>query len=300
MSLTDEINKLKQEKNAIILVHNYQRIELDPIADLIGDSLELSRKAAQTDKDIIVFCGVHFMAETAKILNPTKTVLLPRRDAGCFMADMIEAHDVIQMRNQYPDAAVACYINTTAEVKAYSDICVTSANAVNVINSLEQQRVIFLPDKNLAAYVQQHTTKTIIPYNGFCPVHHRMDAKILQMAKEVHPDAKVIAHPECTQEVLALADYICSTSKMMKIPQESTANKFLIATEVEVVKRLQKAYPDKEFYSGVMGNVCKNMKKTGEQDVYDALQQLQYKIELNEDLRLKAKTCIERMLNVAN
>lgn len=296
--LVRDINRLKKEKNAIILVHNYQRPEIYEVADLLGDSLELAKKAAETDKDIIVFCGVHFMAETAKMLNPKKKVLLPEIDAGCPMADMVKPGDVESLRKKYPKAAVACYINTTAATKALCDICVTSANAVKVINSLEEDEVIFLPDKNLAKYVAKNTKKKIIPFDGFCHVHHTFQLSRLKIAKEQHPEAEVIAHPECPEEILNEADYITSTSGMIIASRESKAKELLIATELGMIERLKREVPGKTFYSAGSIRVCPNMKKTFLESVYNALKEEKYEIKVSKEIADKAIKCVDRMLKV--
>ena len=296
--LIKEITKLKDEKNAVILVHNYQRPEIYQVADYIGDSLGLARKAAETDKDVIVFCGVHFMAETAKILSPEKTVLLPAQDAGCPMADMVTVEDVNKLREQYSTAAVACYVNTTAAVKAASDVCVTSSNAVDVINSLDQKQVIFVPDKNLAAYVAQFSDKEIILFNGYCNVHERFSAEYLIAAKEQHPNAAVVVHPECKPEVTELADHVCSTSKMIDFARQTDAVDILVGTEMGMIERLRIEVPEKNFYSAGGVKACPNMKKTTLELVYSALLNNQYQIEVQNQIAEKARLSLERMLAV--
>jgi len=296
--LIEKINALKKEKNAVILVHNYQSPEIYKVADFLGDSLDLSRKAAKTDNDIIVFCGVHFMAETAKILNPSKIVLLPALDAGCPMADMATLEGIEQLKKKHPGAAVACYVNTTAEIKAVSDICVTSANAVQVINFLKEDTVLFVPDKNLAYYVAQHTKKTIIPYEGFCHVHQRFTKKDIEKARKIFPDAPIIAHPECPPEVLKLADYVSSTSGMINVAKNLKAKEIIIATEIGMIERLQLELPAKKFYSLGSAKICVNMKKTTLEHVYNSLLKEQYQIHVPEHIAAKAKICVERMLAV--
>lgn len=294
--LVKEINRLKQEKNAVILAHNYQRPEIYQAADYIGDSLGLSRKAAETDKDLIVFCGVHFMAETAKILNPEKTVLLPAYNAGCPMADMITEDDIAKLRDQYYKAAVACYVNTTAAVKAASDVCVTSANAVDVINSLEQDRIIFVPDRNLASYVDKYTDKEIIPFNGYCHVHDRFSADEIRRIRARFPKASIVVHPECRPAVTSLADYVCSTSKMIDFSRQTNASDIFVGTEMGMLERLKIEVPGKNFYSAGIARVCPNMKRTTLQLVYDALINEQFVIEVPSETAEKAKTSLERML----
>ena len=296
--LVKEIKRLKKEKNAIILVHNYQRPEIYQVADLLGDSLELAKKAAETDKDTIVFCGVHFMAETAKLLNPSKKVLLPEINAGCTMADMVKPEDVARMRKEHPKAVVACYINTTAETKALCDICVTSANAVDVINSLDADEVIFVPDMNLGNYVQKFTKKKMIPFQGYCHVHHSFDEEKLKLAKEKYPKAVVIAHPECPEFILKHADEIRSTSGMITAARDSDAQEFLIATELGMIERLKLEVPEKTFYSAGAIRVCPNMKKTFLESVYKALRDDQYEIEVPEAIATKAVECVNRMMKV--
>jgi len=249
MNIVEEINKLKKEKNAIILVHNYQRSEIQDIADYLGDSLGLSREAAKTDVNIIVFCGVRFMAETAKILSPGKKVLLPRKEAGCPMADMVTAEDLKRLKGKHPDAKVVSYVNTNADVKAESDICCTSANAVEVVRNLKTERIIFTPDKNLAAYCQRFTNKEIIPWNGYCYVHEKIRKEEVRLAKEKFPDALLLVHPECNPSVIDLADEVLSTSGMVNFVKKSDKKRFLIGTEEGLIYRLKKENPGKEFYA---------------------------------------------------
>src|SRR4030042_5189890 len=247
--LIDEINRLKKEKGAIILVHNYQRPEIYRIADFIGDSYGLSREASKTKARMIIFCGVHFMAESASILNPDKKVIIPAIDAGCPMADMVKAEDLRELKKKHPDAAVVCYINTTAEIKAESDIVCTSSNAVNIVNSLPHKRIIFVPDKNLDAYVAGSTEKEIIPWNGYCYVHTKFSPEELAKSKKLRGAAKVIAHPECPAGVRALADHICSTSGMIGYAKQSDAKEFIIATEMGMIEMLRLQVPGKTFYT---------------------------------------------------
>ena len=297
--LVKKILELKEEKNAIVLVHSYQRPEIYDVADYVGDSLGLSQQAADTDKDVIVFCGVHFMAETAKILSPEKKVLLPAYDAGCPMADMVTPEDIAEMKEKYPDAAVACYVNTTAAVKAASDICVTSANAAKVINSLEEEQVIFVPDKNLAAYVAENTNKQIIPIDGYCPIHMRFSTDDVEAVRRVHKDAYVLAHPECKPEVWEIADDVSSTTGIMNFAAQSEADAIIIGTEVGVIERLKLDYPEKKIYSLGAAKVCPNMKKTRLQHVYDALSKDQYQINVDYQIAQKARISLDRMLNAS-
>lgn len=296
--LVKKINQLKKEKNAIILVHNYQRPEIYQVADLLGDSLELAKKAAETDKDIIVFCGVHFMAETAKMLNPTKKVLLPEINAGCPMADMVKPEDIALLKKKHPKAAVACYINTTAATKALCDICVTSGNAVKVIESLKEKEIIFVPDKNLGRYIAKHTDKKMILFEGYCHVHETFSLNMLKKAKEKYPDSEVIAHPECPEEIQKEADHIKSTSGMITAAKESDAKTFLIATEAGMIERLKKEVPNKTFYSAGSIRICPNMKKTTLESVHDALKKEKYEIKVNEEIAKKAVACVEKMMKV--
>jgi quinolinate synthase len=296
--LIDEINRLKKEKGAIILVHNYQRPEIYKIADFIGDSYGLSREASETKARMIIFCGVHFMAESASILNPDKKVILPAIDAGCPMADMVQAEDLRELKKKHSDAAVVCYINTSAETKAESDIVCTSSNAVRIVNSLPQKRIIFIPDKNLADYVAEHTDKEIIPWNGFCYVHTKFSPEELGKSKKLRRDAKVIAHPECPAGVRALADHICSTSGMIEYAKQSDAKEFIIATELGMIEMLRLHAPGKTFYTAPPGSTCVNMKKTNLKLVFEALESEAPIITVPEAIRLKAKKALDRMVEV--
>jgi quinolinate synthase len=296
--MIEEIFALKKEKNAVILAHNYQLPEVQDVADLTGDSLELSRAAARLDAEVIVFCGVDFMAETAAILSPQKLVVLPEKVAGCPMAHMITPEKLRDMRSLYPEAAVVAYVNTTAEVKAESDICCTSANGVQVVNSLEQKEVIFVPDRNLAAYVQRYTDKKIVPCDGYCYVHDRFTPDDVRKARALHPNAEVLVHPECRPEVIDMADYVFSTSGMGRHARTSSAKEFIIGTEVGMIYRLKKDNPDKEFYPLSEKAVCHNMKKTDLEKVLRALQTLEPRVTVPEEIAVKARRSIERMLAV--
>jgi len=295
--LIEKINKLKKDKNAVLLVHNYQRPEIYEVADFLGDSLELARAATKTDAKIIVFCGVDFMAESAKILNPNKTVLHPEKLSICPMANMITVDMVLEAKKQHPKAVVVSYINTTAEVKAASDICCTSANAVKIVNSLNEKEVIFTPDKNLAAYVQTKTDKKIIALNGYCYVHDKISAEELKKAKQAHPNAKVMVHPECRMDVIKLADAVCSTSQMIKYAQESEAKEFIAVTECGMAIALKRLMPQKTFY--VVGGTCIQMKKITLEKVYECLKEEKNKVELNQGIMDKARKALERMLTVS-
>lgn len=296
--LLEEIGRMKKERNAILLAHNYQTGDIQDIADFVGDSLELSRAAASLDCDIIVFCGVDFMAETAAILSPQKKVILPAPDARCPMAEMITAADVRVLREKYPEAAVVCYVNTTAEVKAESDICCTSSNAVKVVNSLEEKQVIFLPDRNLGRYVARYSGKEILPWEGFCIVHDEITRDDVLEARKIHPDAEVIVHPECRPEVIDCADYVASTSGIIREVCSSKAREFIIGTEVGILHRMKKECPDKSCYPLSSGALCRNMKKTTLAKVHDSLERLEPQILVPEDIAARARVAIERMLKV--
>ena len=291
------ILELKKQRNTVILVHNYQRPEMFRIADYIGDSLGLSVAAAKTDADVILFCGVKFMAETAKVLSPHKTVLLPTLDAGCSLADMATAEKLKETKKQYPDAAVVSYVNTTADVKAISDICCTSANAVEVVNSLPNKRVIFLPDKNLGRYVQQHTDKEIILWDGYCFVHDKLDAETLMEFKQRYPDAKIIAHPECKDELLKLSDHICGTGGMAKFAKSDGSKNFIVVTECGMTDKLRQDVPEKNFLS--FCNICPYMKSTTLPLVARSLVHNMNEITLPEDIIAGARQAIDRMLAVS-
>ncbi|MDO8586086.1 MAG: quinolinate synthase NadA [Armatimonadota bacterium] len=296
--LTARIIELKSRRNAVILAHNYQLAEVQDIADFVGDSLELSRKAAETDADVIVFCGVHFMAETAKILSPHKTVLLPDPRAGCPMADMIDVARLREFKARYPGLPVVAYVNTTADVKAESDICCTSANAVKVVESLDAPAVLFVPDKCLGAYVASRTSKRIVLYPGYCPTHHRILPEYVLEQKAAHPDAVVIAHPECTPEVLALTDVIASTSGIVRHIAQSEEAEFIVCTERGLMHRLQQDNPNKRFYNPGNLNICPNMKKITLEKVAWSLQDMVYSIEVPEDIIRKARAAIDGMVGI--
>lgn len=294
-----EIRSLLKTKNAIMLAHNYQRDEIQEIADLGGDSLALAKRAADTDAEVIVFCGVHFMAESAAILSPEKTILLPRLEAGCPMADMITADSLRAKKEELgSDVPIVTYVNSSAEVKAESDICCTSANAVAVVNSLPNKKVFMTPDMNLAKYVASRTEKQVDYWQGFCPTHHLLKPETVLEMKEKHPDAKVVAHPECTPEVLELADHICSTSGMFEYGKKNDAKKFIILTEDGVLYKLRKENPEKEFIHVSVDMICPNMKITSIEDVYESILEMKEVITVPEDIRLKAKTSLDRMLAV--
>jgi quinolinate synthase len=294
--LQEEILLLKKERNAIILSHNYQRPEVQDIADLTGDSLELARAAAAMNGDIIVFCGVDFMAETAAILAPEKTVLLPAPDACCPMAGMVTAEELRFARSRNPGAAVVCYVNTTADVKAESDICCTSANAVSVVNAVQENTVIFVPDKNLGQYAARFTGKKVLPWEGFCLVHDRYTLDDVACAQEAHPGAVVLVHPECRPEVIDLADHVASTSGIVRYVKTSPGTEFIIGTEIGILHRLFKECPGKHCFPLSDKAVCVNMKKTTLAHVRDALITGQPRITVPDEIADHARRAIERML----
>uniref|UniRef100_A0A7C4AJ62 Quinolinate synthase n=1 Tax=Thermodesulfovibrio aggregans TaxID=86166 RepID=A0A7C4AJ62_9BACT len=296
-STVNEIVKLKKQRNAIILAHNYQIGEVQEIADFTGDSLELSRIASEIKCDVIVFCGVHFMAETAAILNPDKTVLLPEIEAGCPMADEVDVEKLKEWIKKNPDAAVVSYVNTTAEVKALSYACCTSANAPQVVKAVPYDSVIFVPDKNLADWVKRNVyEKKIIPWEGFCPVHNMLKKEDVIRAKKSHPEALFVAHPECPAEVIDLADHVASTSGMVKFAKSNPAKDFIIGTEVGLLYRLKKENPDKNFYPLKKDTICSSMKITTLKSILTALKENKYIIKVPEEIRLKAKKAVDRML----
>ena len=297
--IINEIKKMKEEKNAIIVAHNYQNSEVQDLADVVGDSFALSRYCASIDAEVIVFCGVHFMAESAKILSPEKTVLLPEIDAGCPMADMVTAEKLREEKKKHPKAAVVCYINSSAEVKAESDICCTSANAVKVIKSVPQNEIIFVPDQNLAQYVARMVPeKTIHLWKGFCVTHHRVTKAETERAVALNKDALLLVHPECRLEVQDMADFVGSTSQIIAYVRKSSAKKIIIGTEMGILHQLKKDNPDKKLYLLSQGMVCPNMKKTTVESVYNSLKYMRYQIELRPDIIERARGVLEAMLKV--
>jgi quinolinate synthase len=295
--LFDKINKLKREHNAVILAHNYQSGEIQDIADFCGDSLGLSKQAAATGADVIVFCGVYFMAETAVILSPQKTVLLPERRAGCPLADMITAAELQRLKQKHPGAIVVCYVNSPAEVKAESDYCCTSANAVEVVKSLPAGvPVIFVPDQHLGRFVAEKTGRDLILWPGYCPIHALITEDDIRAVKGKYPDAVVMAHPECNEPVKAMADEILSTGQMLKFVAKSTAKRFIVATEVGIIHALKKQNPQAEFVAASERAVCPNMKKITLDKVVGSLEHKQFKVIVPEEMRLKAKRAIDRMV----
>lgn len=295
--LLAEIAALKKSRNAAFLVHNYQIPTVQDIGDFVGDSLGLAQEAVQTDVDVIVLCGVRFMAETAKLLNPEKTVLLAEREANCPMAQMVRPDDVVALKGEHPDAVVVSYVNTTAATKAVTDVCCTSANAVKVVNSIpEDKRIIFTPDQHLGAYVRKMTGRDIILWPGCCPTHARITAEMVLEAKGEHPRAKVVVHPECPMEVIELANAVRSTSGMLKYCAESDATDFIIGTEKGMIYPLKKRCPDKEFWPVTEEAICPNMKLTTLESVRDALKYMQYEITVAPAVAEPARRAIERML----
>ena len=299
-ALIREIDKLRHRKEAIILAHNYQNDEVQDLADVVGDSLALSQTAAESEAKVIVFCGVHFMAESAAILSPEKTVLFPAETAGCPMADMAEASEVLKWRERYPKAAVVAYVNTSAAVKAVSDYCCTSANAVKLVKNIPESEIIFLPDQNLGSYVaRQVPEKTVHLWSGYCVTHHQVNPEEVKKIKKLHPDALILTHPECRPEVTALADFIGSTSQIIKFVKSSPSQKFIIGTEMGIIHGLQKENPDKTFYLLSKGLVCPNMKQTTVAKVLKSLQTMEPIIKVPPEIRIKAEQALNRMLEFA-
>lgn len=296
--IIEQINLLRRERNAVILAHNYQLGEVQDIADFVGDSLELSRKAAATEADVIVFCGVHFMAETAKILSPKKTVLIPDPHAGCPMASMIDVKRLREFKAQHPGLPVVAYVNTTAEVKAESDICCTSANALKVVESIDADEIICVPDKSLAGYIASKTTKKIIAYPGYCPTHHRIFAEDVLRTKEEHPNAKVLAHPECTTDVVEIADVVASTSQMIRWVAEHDDQEIILCTERGIMHKLRQENPGKQFYNPCALNICPNMKKITLEKVLWSLEEMVHKITVPKKIIDKARKAIDGMLAI--
>ncbi|MFI5395508.1 MAG: quinolinate synthase NadA [Candidatus Binatia bacterium] len=295
------IKLLKAERNAVVLAHNYQRPEIFEVADFIGDSLELARQATTVDADVIVFCGVHFMAETAKILNPTKTVLLPDLRAQCSLADSVTADDLAErrdeLRQRFPDLQVVAYVNTTAEVKAVVDVCCTSANAVAIVNALPTQHILFVPDEHLGEYVQRESSKTVITWNGNCYVHHQITPESIRAVKEALPDVRILVHPECRADVIALADAVLSTSGMVRYAKTSDAQEFLVVTECGLSDRLLVEVPEKKFYKAC--KLCQFMKMITLDGTLLALERMQHEIVLDEVVRAGAERSLRRMLELS-
>lgn len=296
--LREKIDELKKERKAVILAHNYQRPEVQDIADFVGDSLGLARKAAKTDAEVIVFCGVHFMAETAYILSPEKTVILPDKNAGCPMADMIDASSLRRFKEDCSKATVVTYVNSSAEVKAESDICCTSSNAVNVVKSTDSDTIIFTPDKNLGRYAADLTDKTVILWKGFCPTHNNIKPDQVTELKKLYPEAVFMAHPECTEDVLDLADYVGSTSQMFEWAKNTQAKTVIVGSEIGMLYKLKKDNPDKLFLPPTADTLCPNMKLITLDKVYEALKSMEPKITVPEKIRLKALSAVEKMLKI--
>jgi len=297
MTIQQRIQELKREKNGVILAHNYQLPEIQDIADYAGDSLELSRIAARVDADLIVFCGVRFMAETAKILSPDKKVIMPDYSAICPMAKMIDGETVRELRKKHPDAVFVAYVNTTAEVKAEVDLCVTSANAAKVVDELpDGTEVVFMPDKNLGLYIRHETGKEVHIYEGFCPTHNRIQKEDIVLAREKWPDALVVSHPECNPDVLELSDKIAGTSGMLKFCKESDADEFIIGTEQGMLHRLRKEIPDKKFHTPSELNICPNMKKTTIGKLLHSLETEKVEVTIPEEIARRAVKSLEHML----
>lgn len=292
------ILELKQERNAVILAHNYQIEDIQDIADFLGDSLDLSIKASQVKEGVILFCGVHFMAETASILAPDKIVLIPDVEAGCPMADMMDAEDLKAWKKNNPGKQVVCYVNTTAAVKAECDVCCTSSNALNVVASIPGEEILFGPDRNLAAYVARHTDKKIIPWDGYCYVHNNILARDIREKRESHPEAEVWVHPECRPEVIDLADKVLSTGKMVKEAGETRKKEIIIGTESGIIYRLKKENPQKNFFPAKDLALCSNMKKITLPKVLYALENMKYQVLVPEDIRNKARGAIEKMIKL--
>ncbi|MDD2388490.1 MAG: quinolinate synthase NadA [Desulfobacterales bacterium] len=297
--MKEKIRNLLKRRNAVMLAHNYEPPEIQDVADICGDSLELSILAAQTDAEVIVFCGVHFMAETASILSPDKTVLLPCTDAGCPMADMITPNALKARIEELGPIPVVTYVNSPASVKALSTICCTSANAVEVVNSLEENEILMAPDRNLARYTASRTRKTIHLWEGYCPIHDRLTPGHIQQARLAHPDAVVLAHPECRPETLALADVVVSTSGMLRYARSSEKRSFIVGTEAGMIYPLKKACPDKAFYPASPAMVCQDMKKITLEDVLRCLEYMEGEVKVPEDIRKPAFSAVKRMVDLA-
>lgn len=298
--LIEKIKKLKKEKNAVILAHCYQNVEIDEVADYVGDSLYLSQMAAKTDADIILFAGVYFMAQTAKILCPDKKVLLPRLESGCRMADMISLEQLREFKNKYPDIPSVCYINSTAEVKSECDICCTSSNALKIVESLNEKEILFLPDTYLGKWVEKQLGNVnIITYPGFCPTHLAIRPTDIDEARKKYPDALILAHPECHMSVSEKADFVGSTTAIMNYAAKSDRKQFIIATEKGVVDRLKRDYPEKEFILIKDNIICPNMKWHNLIDIYNSLDKEEHEINVDREIASKALNCINRMLEVS-
>ncbi|QWV96870.1 quinolinate synthase NadA [Geomonas nitrogeniifigens] len=297
-SLKSDIKSLLKERKAVLLAHNYMRDEVQEIADITGDSLALSMEAAKTDAEVIVFCGVHFMAESASILAPEKTVLLPRLDAGCPMADMVSAEELKKLKATLTGVPVVTYVNSSAAVKAESDICCTSANALKVVQSMSEKEIIFAPDKNLGSYVARFTDKKFHLWEGYCPTHERLRPEVVKELKAQNPGAPFVCHPECNPAVVALADHVCSTTGMYDYCKKSSAKRFIIGTEAGILWRLKRENPEKEFILASPALICPNMKLTSLEDVHEALVSMTPVVKVPEEVRIPAKRALDRMLAI--
>lgn len=297
--LREKILQLKRQRKAVILAHNYQLGEVQDIADFVGDSLELSQNAAKTDAEVIVFCGVHFMAETASILCPDKTVLLPDINAGCPLADMITAESLRKRKRELPEASVVCYVNSPAEVKAESDVCCTSANEVKVVESLGAREILFVPDQYLGHYTSTKTNKKMSLWPGFCPTHARIEPQDITRLKQDYPQAKVVVHPECKPEVIGLADEAFSTSGMLRFAQRTEAKDIIVGTEIGIIHRLRKENPGKRFIPAYEQAICPTMKLITLDNILWALEEMAYEVKVPEEIRVRAKVAVDRMLTVA-
>ena len=296
--ITERILDLKRERNAFIIVHNYQVGEVQEVGDFVGDSLELSQKAAELESDVIVFCGVHFMAETAKILSPEKTVLLPDSGAGCPMADMITGEEMKKWKEAFPGRPSVCYVNTSADVKAECDVCCTSANALRVVESIEGDEILFAPDRNLASYVARSTKKKIIPWDGYCYVHNNIHVRHVREKREQFPDAELWVHPECRPEVIDIADKVLSTGMMVKEGRATKRKDIIVGTEAEMVYRLNKENPDTTFHPVKDQALCRNMKKITLPKVLSSLEEMKHKIEVPHEIAERARGAIEKMVRL--
>ena len=296
MNIVEEIKKLKEEKNALVLAHLYQRPEIQELADIVGDSYFLSKKAMESDKDLIIFCGVGFMAESAKILSPEKRILLPAKEARCPMADMGVVYKLQALMDEHPKAKVVSYINTNLDIKAMSDVCVTSSSALKIMNNLEGDEIIFVPDRNLGEYISEHfPNKKFILYQGFCPVHERVKSEDILELKEKYPTYEVLVHPECNKPVRSLAKFIGSTSDLIKYSAESDSNGFIVVTEEGVLHQMKKKSPNKEFIPLNNPMICPNMKMTTLEELYDCLLNESNEVQIDEEQRAKALTALENM-----
>jgi len=299
-SIIEKISELKKKHNAVILAHNYQRGEIQDVADFVGDSLGLSQQAARTDADLIVFCGVHFMAETAALLSPDKTVIMPDEHAGCPMASMITARELREKKKLYPNAKVVCYVNTTAAVKAESDVCCTSSNAVKIVSSIpEDEDIIFIPDKSLGAYVSSCLDREMVYWEGYCPTHHRILADQIVKMKSEHPGAEVVVHPECTPDVIALADHVASTTGILNYAKSSNSKEFVIGTEIGILHRMKKENPDKTFMPVTPLSDCPNMKLNTLEKLLWSLEDIQFVVTVPEEIAVEARKAIQRMLDLS-